>query len=118
MAVNARLDFIDKEIARFEAQIRELQGRGDALRGEVSGERAGVCVVRKGLSVCRLLGFRGRPRPSRAGSRWRFSVLGEVLAGWLLGEVFGPGCPLLAGYRARSSGTSAKTSAKLLQRIT
>lgn len=46
MAVNARLDFIDKEIARFEAQIRELQGRGDALRGEVSGERAGVCVVR------------------------------------------------------------------------
>ncbi|KAF1362590.1 hypothetical protein EJ07DRAFT_175031 [Lizonia empirigonia] len=35
MSVNARLDFIDKEIARFEAQIRDLQGRGEALRGEI-----------------------------------------------------------------------------------
>lgn len=35
MAVNGRLDFIEKEIKRIEGQIKDLQGKNEGKRMEV-----------------------------------------------------------------------------------
>jgi prefoldin beta subunit len=42
--VDGRLEFIDKEIRRVEASIKELQGRGEKLRAEMLALQQSVQV--------------------------------------------------------------------------